>query len=136
MLFHLSRRRTASMTRFEAQDTGCTNRRQRLAMVESKAILPYFQAIGTFAFEATVTTLTITAKGQVSLRKEILRHLGAGPGDKIVVETLSGGRIEVRAARATGKISDAFGYLKREDGPSLSIEEINEIIAEGWARQS
>jgi hypothetical protein len=39
----------------------------------------------------------------------------------------------MKAARPTGKISDVFGFLKRENGPSLSIKEINEIAARGWA---
>jgi AbrB family looped-hinge helix DNA binding protein len=80
-----------------------------------------------------MSTLTITAKGQVTLRKEILDHLGVRPGEKISVDKLPDGRIEVKAVRPTGKISDAFGFLKRKNGPSLSIEEINEIIAQGWA---
>jgi AbrB family looped-hinge helix DNA binding protein len=80
-----------------------------------------------------MTTLTVTAKGQVTLRKDILMHLGVHPGEKISVDKLSDGRIEVRAARPTGKISDVFNFLKRENGPSLSIEEINQIAAEGWA---
>jgi bifunctional DNA-binding transcriptional regulator/antitoxin component of YhaV-PrlF toxin-antitoxin module len=78
-------------------------------------------------------TLTVNAKGQVTLRKDLLKHLGVHPGEKITVDKLSGGRIEVRAARPTGKISDAFGFLKRKDGPSLSIEEMNKIAARGWA---
>jgi hypothetical protein len=49
------------------------------------------------------------------------------------VDLLPGGRVEVRAARRKGKISDAFGILKREGQPTLSIEEINEIAAQGWA---
>jgi AbrB family looped-hinge helix DNA binding protein len=80
-----------------------------------------------------VSTLTITAKGQVTLRKDLLEHLGVHPGEKINVEKLPDGRIEVRAARPTGKISDVFGFLKRENGPVLSIEEMNEIVADGWA---
>ena len=78
-------------------------------------------------------TLTITGKGQVTLRKDVLRHLGVGPGDKIIVDTLPDGRIEVKAARARGRISDIFNVLKQESGPSLSIEELNEITAKGWA---
>jgi AbrB family looped-hinge helix DNA binding protein len=80
-----------------------------------------------------MSTLTVTAKGQVTLRRDILKHLGARPGDKITVEKLPDGRIEVRAARPTGKISDVFNFLKRENGPSLSIEEMNEIAARGWS---
>ncbi len=80
-----------------------------------------------------MSTLTITGKGQVTLRKDVLRHLGVGPGDKIIVDTLPDGRIEVKAARAQGRISDIFNVLKQESGPSLSIEEMNEITAKGWA---
>lgn len=80
-----------------------------------------------------MSTLTITAKGQVTLRKDLLKHLGVHPGEKITAEKLPDGRIEVRAARPTGKISDAFDFLKRENSPSLSIEEMNEIAARGWA---
>jgi hypothetical protein len=39
----------------------------------------------------------------------------------------------VRAARRTGKISDVFGMLRQEGGPVLTIDEINEAIAAGWA---
>ena len=48
-----------------------------------------------------MTTLTVTAKGQVTLRKDLLKHLGVRPGEKITVEKLPDGRIEVRAARPT-----------------------------------
>jgi len=78
-------------------------------------------------------TLTVTAKGQVTLRKDLLAHLGVLPGDKVSIEKLPDGRIEVRAAKPAGKISDIFGLLKREGGPVLSIEEMNEIAADGWA---
>ncbi|HEX3918209.1 MAG TPA: AbrB/MazE/SpoVT family DNA-binding domain-containing protein [Caulobacteraceae bacterium] len=80
-----------------------------------------------------MTTLTVTGKGQVTLRKDLLRHLGVQPGEKVTVEMLPDGRIEVRAARPTGKISDVFGLLKREGRPTLTIEEMNEVIAKGWA---
>ena len=82
-----------------------------------------------------MSTLTITAKGQVTLRKDLLEHLGVHPGEKIAVDKLPDGRIEVKAARPAGKISDAFNFLKRKKGPSLSIEEINKIAARGWARR-
>ena len=80
-----------------------------------------------------MSTLTVTAKGQVTLRKDLLKHLGIQPGEKVVVDKLPDGRIEVKAARPTGRISDVFDFLKRENGPSLSIEEMNEVAAQGWA---
>jgi len=80
-------------------------------------------------------TLTITAKGQVTLRKDLLQHLGVGPGEKIHVEKLPDGRIEVRAARPAGTIADIFGALKRSGGQKLSIDQINEIAAESWSKR-
>ncbi len=80
-----------------------------------------------------MSTLTVTAKGQITLRKDLLKHLGIQSGEKLTVDKLPDGRIELKAARPTGKISDVFDFLKRDDGPSLSIEEINKVVAEGWA---
>ena len=81
-----------------------------------------------------MSTLTVTAKGQITLRKELLEHLGVRPGEKISVEKLPGGRIEVKAVRPTGRISEAFGFLKaKRRGRALSIDEMNEIVARGWA---
>jgi bifunctional DNA-binding transcriptional regulator/antitoxin component of YhaV-PrlF toxin-antitoxin module len=79
-----------------------------------------------------MSTLTVTAKGQVTLRKDLLQHLGVHPGEKISVDKLPDGRIEMRAERPAGKISDVFNMLRRRNGPSLSIEQINEIAARGW----
>jgi len=78
-------------------------------------------------------TLTVTAKGQVTLRRDLLEHLGVEPGDKIIVDKLPDGRIEVKAAGPTGKISDVFGLLKKAGGPVLSIEDMGRIAAQGWA---
>ncbi|MGO4869940.1 MAG: AbrB/MazE/SpoVT family DNA-binding domain-containing protein [Roseiarcus sp.] len=80
-----------------------------------------------------MATLTVTAKGQVTLRRDVLRHLGVRPGEKISVELLPGGRVEAQAVRPKGQISDVFNLFKRKGGPSLSIEEIKELTAEGWA---
>jgi bifunctional DNA-binding transcriptional regulator/antitoxin component of YhaV-PrlF toxin-antitoxin module len=80
-----------------------------------------------------MSTLKVTAKGQVTLRTDLLQHLDVRPGEKIAVEKLPDGRIEVRAARPKGKIADVFDLLKRENGPSLSIDEINKVAARGWA---
>ncbi len=80
-----------------------------------------------------MTTLTVTAKGQVTLRKELLRHLGIEPGQKIEADKLPDGRIALRAARATGRIQDFFGLLAGKTTKVATIEEMNEAIAAGWA---
>jgi AbrB family looped-hinge helix DNA binding protein len=81
-----------------------------------------------------MSTLTVTAKGQVTLRKDLLDHLGVQPGERINVDKLPDGRIEVKAARPAGNISDVFGSLKaKKKGRTLSIEDMNKVIAQGWA---
>jgi AbrB family looped-hinge helix DNA binding protein len=80
-----------------------------------------------------MSALTVTAKGQVTLRKDLLQHLGVQPGDKVAVEKLPDGRIEMRAVRSMGKISDLFGYFKGRSSVKLSIKQINDIARRGWA---
>jgi len=80
-----------------------------------------------------MSALTVTAKGQVTLRKDLLEHLGVRPGEKIAVDKLPHGRIQIKASRSTGRISDVFDFLKCKNCPSLSIEEINEVARRGWA---
>ena len=79
-----------------------------------------------------MSSLIIAAKGRVTLSKDILSHLGVHAGEKVTVEKLPGGRIELRGERATGKISDVFGFLTRKGGPSLSIDKINKASRKGW----
>jgi bifunctional DNA-binding transcriptional regulator/antitoxin component of YhaV-PrlF toxin-antitoxin module len=80
-----------------------------------------------------MSILTVTAKGQVTLRKELLEHLGVHPGEKITVDMLPDGRVEMKADRPAGKIADVFNLLKKDSARALSIEEINDISADGWA---
>ena len=79
------------------------------------------------------STLTVTAKGQVTLRKDLLTHLGVRPGSKIEVDLLPDGRAQLRAARKTASIDDFIGSLYRPGTRALTIEEINEAIEKGWA---
>jgi AbrB family looped-hinge helix DNA binding protein len=78
-------------------------------------------------------TLTVTAKGQITLRKDLLRHLGAQPGSRLEVSKLPDGGIKLTPRSAKGTIADFCGSLKREGQRTISIEEMNNIIEEGWA---
>jgi len=81
-----------------------------------------------------MTVLTITAKGQVTLKQDLLKHLGVGPGEKIEADKLPDGRIVVRAMPQDGVITDFVGCLAQRRGRRLTIDEINEIATEGWAK--
>ncbi len=79
--------------------------------------------------------LTVTAKGQVTLKRDLLQHLGVKPGERVDFEKLPGGELRLRAARPTGTI-DAFLHSlngKVKSKKPLSIEDINRIAAAGWA---
>jgi bifunctional DNA-binding transcriptional regulator/antitoxin component of YhaV-PrlF toxin-antitoxin module len=81
-----------------------------------------------------MTTLTVTAKGQITLKQDLLQHLGVGPGQKIEAEPLPDGRVVVRAAAPNGTISEFLGCLSKPDGPKLTSDEIDEIASRGWAK--
>lgn len=82
-----------------------------------------------------MTTLTITAKGQVTLRKDVLKHLRVQPGQRVEVEKLPDGRIEVRAERDAGEISEVFNLLKRRGGRQLSLAQIDRLARDNWSRR-
>jgi AbrB family looped-hinge helix DNA binding protein len=81
------------------------------------------------------STLTVTAEGQVTLKKEVLDHLGVEPGDKVEVDLVAPGRVEIRTARPAGGLNGFIGCLHDPDGPVLSLEEIEEATHAGWAGQ-
>jgi bifunctional DNA-binding transcriptional regulator/antitoxin component of YhaV-PrlF toxin-antitoxin module len=76
--------------------------------------------------------VSTTSRGQVTLRKEILRHVGIRPGEKLEIELLPGGEFRGRAAKPKG-IRDFAGCLAGKSDVKLTIEEINEAIAKAGA---
>lgn len=80
-------------------------------------------------------SLTVTAKGQITLRKTVLEHLGVRPGDRVDVDLLKDGRMQVRAKR--GKpVSSIFGMLSSCSTSHRSVEELNDAAAAGWAGEA
>ncbi len=82
-----------------------------------------------------MASLAVTVKGQVTLKRDLLRHLGIKPGERVEFEKLPDGELRVRAARPTGTIDDFFHALdgKVKLKKPLTIEKMNEIAAAGWA---
>jgi AbrB family looped-hinge helix DNA binding protein len=81
-----------------------------------------------------MTQLTITAKGQVTFKKDLLKHLGVKPGEKVDVSLLPDGRVELKPMKPSGSIEGFVGLLKGKTKKRLSIAEMNKIAAEGWSR--
>jgi bifunctional DNA-binding transcriptional regulator/antitoxin component of YhaV-PrlF toxin-antitoxin module len=88
-------------------------------------------------FEGTrrkiMATLSITARGQVTFRKDVLQHLGIRPGEKIELDKLPDGRVVLEAARRSGTIDSFLGLLADRTRKVATVEEMNEAAAAGWA---
>jgi AbrB family looped-hinge helix DNA binding protein len=80
-----------------------------------------------------MATLTVTERGQVTLRKDVLAHLGIKPGEKMELDLLPDGRGLLRAAQPKGSMSAFVGLLAGKSKKVASLEEINEAAARGWA---
>lgn len=80
-----------------------------------------------------MSSLTVTTKGQVTLKRDLLQHLGVKPGEQVDLEKLPGGELRVRAARPVGSIDGFLGLLADKTNKVATIEEMNEAAAAGWA---
>lgn len=78
--------------------------------------------------------LTITSKGQVTLKRAVLRHLGLATGDTLDVHLGPQGSVTLRPT-PRGDIRSFFGCLPAPPArrTPVSIEEMNDAIARGWA---
>jgi antitoxin component of MazEF toxin-antitoxin module len=77
--------------------------------------------------------LTITAKGQMTLTPELLRHLNVAPGQKVEVTKLPNGQLMIQAPVRTGSIEEFNGSLAKAGTPRLTIAQIKKITEEAWA---
>ena len=82
-----------------------------------------------------MTTLTVTARGQVTFRKDVLQHLGIEPGEKIELDKLPDGRVTLRAVRPAGTIDGFLSLLASKTKKIATLDEINEAAAANWAGQ-
>lgn len=78
-------------------------------------------------------TLTVTAKGQITLRRELLQYLGIAPGQQVEVDRLANGVLALHAKPAQGL--NAFVGCLPPPAKALSVEDMNALIATGWAGQ-
>jgi len=86
--------------------------------------------------ELVMVKLKVTSKGQVTLKKEVLNHLGIKPGDEMEIDLLPQGRVAIYAVERKLPIESIFGMFKNEEGLHFTIDEINEAIAAGWAGEA
>lgn len=74
-------------------------------------------------------TAKVTVKGQITIPKSVREKLNLQPGDKVRFEVDDDGGARMKAMNRS--IDDIVGMLKPYyDGPAISVEEMNDAIAE------
>ena len=79
-----------------------------------------------------MATAAVTSKGQITIPIEVRKKLGLKPGDR--VRFIEGEHGEFVLKPKAGSIKDLEGCF-RWTGKPVTIEEMNETIAKGWAGQ-
>jgi antitoxin PrlF len=80
-----------------------------------------------------MTTLTLTQKSQVTLKQEFLRHLGVSAGEQIEVHKLNDGGLAIYPK--AGRRIDTFVGCLPPPPRALSIDEMNALTADAWAKR-
>ena len=83
--------------------------------------------------EVLMASQTVTAKGQITLKRELLQHLGIRPGERVDLEKIPTGELRLRAARSMGTIDGFLGVLAGKSKKIATLKEIDEAAASGWA---
>lgn len=78
-------------------------------------------------------TLTVTAKGQITLRCELLQYQGIQPGQQVTMDTLTGGVPALQTKAAHGL--EAFAGCLTSPIKALSLDEMNALVSEAWSGQ-
>lgn len=77
-----------------------------------------------------MSSAALTSKGQITIPVEVRRDLRLKTGDRVEFIKGANGAYALRAKM--GSIQDLRGIVKWTGKPA-TIEEMNEVIAKGWA---
>lgn len=80
-----------------------------------------------------MTTLTITHKGQITLRKELLRHLHLVPGQRVEVVPQPDGTLSIAPQKPKHDITAIFGMGPKPSGDPLTLEEMDQAVLDAAA---
>jgi AbrB family looped-hinge helix DNA binding protein len=75
----------------------------------------------------------LSTKGQLVIPKEIRDVLGVRPGDRIDFVVGEDGTVTLRPALLD--VRDLRGLLRREGGPTITVEEMAEAVRERHGRR-
>ena len=79
-----------------------------------------------------MATASVTSKGQITIPAEVREDLGLKAGDRVDFIKDEAGEYKLKPKK--GSLRDVRGMWKWTGKP-LTIDEMNQVIARGWAGQ-
>jgi len=80
-----------------------------------------------------MATSTLTSKGQITVPKEIRDHLKLRTGQRLEFQVAADGRVVMRPR--SRDVRDLKGIVQTSRRKTVSVEEMNEAIAQGFSRR-
>lgn len=77
------------------------------------------------------TIIKPTSKGQITLKKGVLDHLGVRSGDRLELVMLPGGKVQLEPLRERKPMSSLFDLFEPRPGPPVTEAEIQDGIGRG-----
>lgn len=72
-----------------------------------------------------------TSKGQITLRKGVLEHMGFAAGDLLEVVLLPNEKVQIQPVRDKKPMSSLFNLYEPRPGPPVTDEQIQKGIEQG-----
>ncbi len=79
-------------------------------------------------------SLTVTSKGQITLRRELLQYLGIAPGQQVQIDRLANGVLALHA-KPTQNMQGFVGCLP-PPAKALSLDDMDQLVASAWAARA
>ncbi|MFB2550635.1 AbrB/MazE/SpoVT family DNA-binding domain-containing protein [Ensifer soli] len=79
-----------------------------------------------------MTILTVTEEGQVTLRQELLQHIGVHAGDSVEIDLLPGGVMTIRPPIDPERLRRYFDVRTEDASSFFSLDEIRAAMDAAW----
>ncbi|MDR2187475.1 MAG: AbrB/MazE/SpoVT family DNA-binding domain-containing protein [Azonexus sp.] len=81
--------------------------------------------------------ITLSGRGQFTLNKGLMEHLGVKPGEQVSIHKMPDGKLEVSATKNKWTVEEAKAYFRAlfaENKIHATIDEINDAIIAGYVK--
>jgi bifunctional DNA-binding transcriptional regulator/antitoxin component of YhaV-PrlF toxin-antitoxin module len=81
--------------------------------------------------------ITLSGRGQFTLNKGLLEHLGVKPGEQVCINKMPDGKLEISAKKNKWTVEEAQAYFRTlfaDNKIHATIDEINAAIAAGYVK--